>query len=95
MAYTSSGGLKTSTTVKTADISSSSEVDIIIQNQDTAILKLKWGAGCSATDYDVILKACTSAADGTSIPLSHPDFPDSQIISCFSAGTPSYTFSWR
>ncbi len=95
--FTSSSGLKVSTTVKAAGSMGASYVfkEYIIQNHAATILKIKFGAGASTSDYDVILKACTVAADGTGGSISVEDFPDSQVISCYSAATPSYTYSYR
>ena len=36
-----------------------------VQNQGTNVLYGKLGTGCTSSDYDFILKACTGAADGT------------------------------
>jgi hypothetical protein len=36
-----------------------------LQNQSVNTLYGKFGFGCSITDYDFTLKACTAAADGT------------------------------
>jgi len=36
-----------------------------IQNNDDAALYVKFGASCSTSSYNVILKACTTANDGT------------------------------
>jgi len=36
-----------------------------IQNNDTDPLYVKFGASCSTSSYNVILKACTVAGDGT------------------------------
>jgi hypothetical protein len=97
MAYTTSGGLKTSATVKAADLKAgTTPLEIIIQNQAAAIMYVKFGSGASATDYDFALKACTVAKDGTSTPIVLSNFDDAQVISAFAgSGTLSYTFSYR
>lgn len=63
-----------------------------IQNQDTNPLKVCLGPGASATQYHMVLKASTGAADGTGgsfTELTGSVF--SGVVTCFSAGTPSYT----
>lgn len=88
---TSSAGLKTSTT---ALASNPARIKWIIQNQDTAKLFLKFGAGCSGSDYDLVLKASSSAADGTGGSYNEASGTIfTGVVSVFSAGTPSYTVS--
>lgn len=43
---------------------------MMIQNLATAPLYVKFGAGCSASDFNLILPACGVANDGTSSPYS-------------------------
>lgn len=83
-------GLQSSVTVLSAN---SSRGAFIIQNQDNGNpLKIRFGTGASATVYDVVLKACTSAADGTGGVVSMEDGTVyTGLITCFSAGTASYT----
>lgn len=83
-------GLQSSTTVLASNASRGA---FMIQNQDNSNpLKIRFGTGASATVYDVVLKSCTSAADGTGGFLSMEDGSIyTGLITCFSAGTPSYT----
>jgi len=88
---TSSSGPKTSTTALT---SNPNRIGFILQNQDNAKLYVKWGAGCSTSDYDMILKAGTAAADGTAGSVSMMEgIIYTGVISVASAGTPSYTIT--
>lgn len=83
-------GLQTSTTVLAANPARSA---FMIQNQDNANpLKIRFGTGADASTYDVVLKTCTSAADGTGGVVAMEDGTVyTGAITCFSAGTPSYT----
>lgn len=63
-----------------------------IQNQDNAKLYICLGGTASATVYHYILKAATGAADGTGGEFTQMDgVVYTGAITCFSAGTPSYT----
>jgi hypothetical protein len=60
----------------------------VIQNQGTNALYVKYGTGCTTSDYDVILSACSSAADGTGGVLTDDSYKGPVSI----AGTsPSYS----
>ncbi len=63
-----------------------------IQNQATAALFVKFGAGASTTVYDLVLKACTGAADGSggAIFVSGPA-TYTGIITIAASGTASYS----
>lgn len=63
-----------------------------IQNQAAAVLFLKFGAGCSTSNYDVTLKAGSGAADGSggALFVSGP-LVYTGIITAAASGTPSYT----
>jgi hypothetical protein len=93
--YTSSDGLKTTTTIKSAGTTGVGVRNIIIQNHATAILKIKFGENASTSNYDIILKACSVAEDGSSLPVVLENVSDAQVISCWAAGTPSYTLAYR
>lgn len=61
-----------------------------IQNVGANPLFVKFGTGCTTSDYDLILKASTGAADGTGASTS---FTDNGPVTV--AGTsPSYT-AWE
>ena len=65
----------------------------MIQNQDNNYpLKICFGGTATSSVYHLILKACTSAADGTggTVAMEGP-VTFTGIITCYSAGTPSYT----
>jgi hypothetical protein len=95
MAYTSSDAVKTSTTVKSADLKAgTTPLEIIIQNQAAAVMYVKFGANASSINYDFALKACTVEKDGTSPPVVLTNFDDAQVISAASTDL-KYTFSYR
>lgn len=88
-AVTSSAGLKTSTT---ALVANKARLGFILQNQTNAILFVKFGAGCTTSDYDLTLKAGTGAADGTAgSTFQMEGIVFTGVISVAAAGTPSYT----
>lgn len=63
-----------------------------IQNQATAALYVKYGAGCSTSDYDIVLKGCTGAADGSGgADVNSDSFCYTGIITVAASGTPSFT----
>jgi len=65
---------------------------MIIQNQATTALFIKFGAGCTTTVYDLVLKGGTGAADGNGgVWMPTIDFVYTGIITVASASTPSYT----
>jgi hypothetical protein len=67
-----------------------SRTDIQIQNQGTNVLYVKFGTGCTTTNYDLILVSCTAAADGKGGFYSNTGYTG--IVSV--AGTsPSYTIT--
>jgi len=67
-----------------------SRTDVQIQNQGTNVLYVKFGTGCTTTNYDVTLAACTVAADGKGALYSNTGYTG--IVSV--AGTsPSYTIT--
>lgn len=81
--------LATSTTVLAAN---PARLAFTIQNQDTAALKVCFGGTASSTVYHIVLKASTGAADGTGGTVSmEAGTVFNGAITCFSAGTPSYT----
>lgn len=58
-----------------------------IENQSTNILYLRFGEGCTTTNYDISLKACTATADGSGGAIY---FEENGLVTI--AGTsPSYT----
>lgn len=81
-------GLITSTT---ALASNTDRRHFLIQNEGTNKLFVKFGSGCDSTSvYDLVLKACTGAADGTGGSYESGAFVYTGIITV--AGTnPSYT----
>lgn len=90
-AVTSSAGLKTSTTALAAN---PARIGWNIQNHAAAVLYLKFGAGCSTANYDLILKAGTAPVDGTGGSTSQMEgVIFTGVISVAAAGTPSYTVS--
>ena len=91
--FESSDGPKTSTTVKAAGTSGVG-LEVFIQNQSTAIMYVKWGAGATSSDFDVALKACSVAKDGTGGDITVKFYPDGDIISAASTSL-SYTFFYR
>lgn len=78
--------------VATALASFPDRVAYSIQNQATAALFVKFGVGCSTSNYDIVLKGSTGAADGSggaifeSGPATYTG-----IITVAASGTPSYT----
>lgn len=81
--------VKTSTTALAAN---PERISFMIQNQDTAALKVCFGPGASATVYHLVLKAGTGAADGTGGSVAQEAGTIyNGVITVFSAGTPSYT----
>ncbi len=88
-ANTNSGGLKTAGTALAAF---PDRMGYKIQNQAAAVLFIKYGAGCSTSDYDLILKACSMAADGTGgADVNSDAFCYTGVITVAASGTPSYT----
>ena len=86
---TSAGGLKTSTTILSAN---EARTSFMIQNQDTNPLFIAFGVTASSSVYHLILKACSSAADGSGGVCSmEAGAILSMVITCYSSGTPSYT----
>lgn len=63
-----------------------------IQNQATAALFVKFGVSASTSNYDLVLKGCTGAADGSggAIFVSGPA-TYTGIITVAASGTPSYS----
>jgi hypothetical protein len=86
---TSAGGLQTSTTVLSAN---EARTSFMIQNQDTNPLYLCFGGTASSSVFHVILKACSSAKDGTGGTYTdQAGIIWNGLITCYSSGTPSYT----
>lgn len=83
---TSTSGLSTSTTALAADAARTS---FTIQNQATAHLHVKLGAGATTSDFDYILGPAGSAANGTGGVLTVSGYKG--VVSVAAAGTPSYT----
>ena len=79
----------TSTTVLAANPARSA---FMIQNQAAATLYINFGGTASGSVYHVILKACTSPADGTggTVAMEGP-VTFTGPITCYASGTPSYT----
>lgn len=84
------GGLQTATAVLSGD-DTGERYAFLIQNQDTNVLKVKFGASASNTDFHYVLKACSVAADGTGGELAVSNYAGP--LSVYSAGTPSYTIA--
>ncbi len=63
---------------------------LFIQNLDTGVLKVKFGAGASTSDYDVILKGGSGVADGAGGSFNSDLAIYMGIVTVFSAGTPNY-----
>lgn len=83
-------GAQTSTTVSAAN---PNRTGFQIQNLDSGILYVKFGASASTSSYSFILKAGTGSADGTGGSSSYMEGNIWRgIITCASAGTPSYAF---
>lgn len=83
-------GAQSSTTASAAN---PNRTGFQIQNLDTAILYVKFGAGASSSSYSFILKAGSMAADGTGGSSSYMEGNIWRgVISVASAGTPSYAF---
>ena len=82
--------VQTSTTALAAN---PARIAFMIQNQDNANpLKVCFGAGASTSQYHVVLKAATGAADGTGGSIAQEaGTVYNGVITVFSAGTPSYT----
>lgn len=83
------GGLSTAAT---ALASFPDRIAYSIQNQATAALFVKFGPGCTTSNYDLVLKGSTGAADGSggaifeSGPATYTG-----IITVAASGSPSYT----
>lgn len=89
LANTNSGGLKTTGTALAAF---PDRMGYKIQNQAAAVLFVKYGPGCSTSDYDLVLKACTGTVDGTGgADVNSDAFCYTGIITVAASGTPSYT----
>lgn len=85
--YQSSDGIKTSGTILEAQENLGSEYvydELVVTNHSTAVLYLKHGPDCSATDFDHILAACTVSKDGTGGSISITKIAAAQEISCYS-----------
>lgn len=82
------GGLKTAGAVSVAN---PNRRTFILQNQATTALFVKFGASASTTDYHVVLKGGSAAADGNGGTVSLDNYTGA--ISVASATTPSYTFA--
>lgn len=81
--------LATSTTVLAAN---PARLAFMIQNQDTAALKICFGGTASSSVYHVVLKASTGAADGSGGSVAQEaGTVFNGVITCYSSGTPSYT----
>lgn len=79
----------TSTTILAAN---SARMAFMIQNQDTNPLKICFGGTASSSVYHLVLKASTGAADGSGGTVSMESGTIfNGIITCYSAGSPSYT----
>lgn len=86
--WTSSGGIKISTTVVAANVSGRAYKDVIVQNQSsTAAMYIKHGLGASSTDFDYKISA---GGD----PVRLPSIPDSDIYSAASTDL-QYTVAYR
>jgi hypothetical protein len=84
----SSNGVKSG--AGTAVLDNLNRTDVQIQNQGTNVLYVKFGTGCTTTNYDVTLAACTVAADGKGALYSNTGYTGSISV----AGTsPSYTIT--
>jgi hypothetical protein len=92
--YVTSGGTKSSATLKSAGATNGDSV-FVIQNCSTTVMKIKFGSSASTSDFDVILPACTSQDDGTSIPIVLENYPNDSDLTAFSSGTLRYTLSYR
>lgn len=89
-----SGGVNTPSvaTSTTALTANEERLGWSIQNQDTSVLKVCLGGTASSTVYHVILKACSSAADGTGGILNMTSgVVFTGKVTVYSSGTPSYT----
>ena len=63
-----------------------------IQNQGTAPLFVKFGAGCTTSDYDIVLAGGGSAANGTGAAIIEMgETVYMGIITVAASGTPSYS----
>jgi hypothetical protein len=62
----SSAGLKTA---DAAAAFNNKRRKLLIQNQKATKLFVKFGAGCTESDYDIILAAATGAEDGSRLPF--------------------------
>ena len=81
--------VQTSTTVLAAN---PARLAFSIQNQDTNPLKICFGGTASSTVYHLVLKASTGAADGSGGAIAmEAGAVFNGAITCYSAGTPSYT----
>lgn len=78
-------------TTTTALASFPDRVGFSIQNQAATALFVKFGAGCTTSVYDLVLKAGTGAADGLGGILTNIGVVYTGIITVASATTPSFT----
>ena len=88
---TATNGLATSATVLAANPGMTS---FLIQNQDTHALNLAFGVAATSSVYHVILKACSSAGDGTGgVYTDQTGMIWNGAIYCYAqgAGTASYS----
>ena len=87
---TSAGGLQTSTTVLA---SNPGRTSFMIQNQDnTHELYIAFGVTASSSVYHLVLPVATGAHNGTGGSVAQENgIVFSGLITCYSAGTPSYT----
>jgi hypothetical protein len=84
----STGTVKTSTTALAAN---SARGGWQVQNLDTGVLYVLLGAGASTSNYHMVLKAGSSAADGTGGSYAECiGVIYTGLVSVASAGTPSY-----
>ena len=63
----------------------------MIQNQGTNTLFVYYGTGASTSVYNIILKACTGAADGTGGSLSMMDGNIYRGLITIAGTSPSYS----
>ena len=83
-----SAGASTSATALAAN---SDRRGFSIQNLATAALFVKFGAGCTTSDYDVVLKGGAGAADGSGAAIVEMgETVYMGIITVAASGTPSY-----
>lgn len=91
-----SAGAPSNSTVGTANATlftlTKGEVGFI-QNLDDAALHVKLGAGCSTSDYSLILQAGDAAADGKGGHIYIDDY-EGVVSVCAATGTASY-MAWK